>query len=101
MDNNQSSAKACADTYPNAPRPKKKRSNMHEGIAVWCDCCSCEAEPLWREVAEKLGISRRHLDRLCANARRPDLELAIAVEDLTKGAVNVRSWLKVDRHSED
>ncbi len=35
---------------------KKKRSNMHEGIADWCDCCPCEAEPRWRKVAEELGI---------------------------------------------
>jgi len=35
---------------------KKKRLSMHEGVAVWCDCCSCEAEPYWVEVAEELGI---------------------------------------------
>ncbi len=35
---------------------KRKRANMHEGIAVWCDCCSCEAEPYWAAVAEELGI---------------------------------------------
>lgn len=35
---------------------KKKRANMHDGIAVWCDCCSCEAEPYWVEVAEEMGI---------------------------------------------
>jgi hypothetical protein len=29
---------------------------MHEGIAVWCDCCSCEAEPYWAELAEEMGI---------------------------------------------
>ena len=29
---------------------------MHDGIGVWCDCCSCEAEPRWIEVAEELGI---------------------------------------------
>lgn len=34
----------------------KKRSNMHEGIADWCDCCSCEPEERWVEVAEKMGI---------------------------------------------
>lgn len=37
-------------------RPKKKRANMHEGIAVWCDCCSCEAEPYWVEVGKEMGI---------------------------------------------
>lgn len=35
---------------------KKKRISMHDGIAVWCDCCSCEAEPYWVEIAEEMGI---------------------------------------------
>lgn len=35
---------------------RKKRVSMHEGIAVWADCCSCAAEPYWLEVAEELGI---------------------------------------------
>ena len=39
------------------PAGKKKRANMHEGIAVWCDCCSCEAEPRWLEVAAELGMT--------------------------------------------
>ncbi len=30
--------------------------SMHEGVTEWCDCCSCEAEPYWMEVAEELGI---------------------------------------------
>jgi hypothetical protein len=29
---------------------------MHEGIAVWCDCCSCEAEPYWVEIAKEMGM---------------------------------------------
>lgn len=29
---------------------------MHEGVTAACDCCSCEAEPYWVEVAEELGI---------------------------------------------
>ena len=33
-----------------------KSLSMHEGIAVWCDCCSCEAEPYWVEAAEAMGI---------------------------------------------
>ena len=38
-------------------RRKKRRSkSMHDGIAVWCDCCSCEAEPYWVAVAEELGV---------------------------------------------
>jgi hypothetical protein len=38
-------------------RGKRKRSlSMHDGIAVWCDCCSCEAEPYWVEIAEEMGM---------------------------------------------
>ena len=41
-----------------APSTKERpRSlSMHEGIAVWCDCCSCEAEPYWVEAAEAMGM---------------------------------------------
>jgi hypothetical protein len=47
------------DTDPFGEKGKRqirKRANMHEGIAVWCDCCSCEAEPYWAAVAGELGI---------------------------------------------
>ena len=43
-------------TDPRAGPKKRKRANMHEGIAVWCDSCSCEAEPYWAAVAEELGL---------------------------------------------
>jgi hypothetical protein len=39
-----------------ASRARRKPSNMHEGIAVWTDCCSCEAEPHWAALAEEMGI---------------------------------------------
>ena len=26
--------------------------SMHDGVPVWCDCCSCEAEPYWLEAFE-------------------------------------------------
>jgi len=35
---------------------RRRSLSMHEGIAVWCDCCSCEAEPYWVEAAEAMGI---------------------------------------------
>ncbi len=35
---------------------KKKHISMHEGIGAWADCCSCEAEPYWREHAKELGV---------------------------------------------
>ncbi|WP_158262660.1 hypothetical protein [Photobacterium sanctipauli] len=36
---------------------RQQPMSMHEGIAPWCDCCVCEAEPYWAEVAEEMGIS--------------------------------------------
>ena len=53
------------------------------------------------EVARRLGITRQYLDRLTNGTRRPDLELAVRVEDLTDGQVPVRSWLKVPKHGGD
>ncbi len=42
---------------PKTAQSTSKRSlSMHDGIAVWCDCCSCEAEPYWAELAEEMGI---------------------------------------------
>jgi hypothetical protein len=38
------------------PKTRRKSLSMHDGIAVWCDCCSCEAEPYWVAVAEEMGI---------------------------------------------
>lgn len=35
---------------------QQEKMSMHEGIADWCDCCVCEAEPYWLEVAEEMGI---------------------------------------------
>jgi hypothetical protein len=37
-------------------RHERSSLSMHEGIAVWCDCCSCEAEPYWVEAAEAMGL---------------------------------------------
>ena len=37
-------------------KKKTGKISMHEGIGVWCDCCPCEAEPRWRDVAEDLHI---------------------------------------------
>ncbi len=27
--------------------------SMHDGVEVWCDCCSCEAEPYWVEAMKE------------------------------------------------
>jgi bis(5'-nucleosidyl)-tetraphosphatase len=34
----------------------RRSLSMHDGIAVWCDCCSCEAEPYWVEIGREMGI---------------------------------------------
>lgn len=46
------------ETPARAPSATDRRRSlsMHEGIAVWCDCCSCEAEPYWVEAAEAMGM---------------------------------------------
>ena len=41
------------------PDAAGRRLSMHDGIAVWCDCCTCEAEPYWVAVAEELWIDLR------------------------------------------
>lgn len=43
---------------PGAPRAAESRNSksMHDGIAVWCDCCTCEAEPYWMAAAEEMGL---------------------------------------------
>ncbi len=45
------------EVAPVQPAARKKRANMHEGIGVWCDCCSCEAEPYWAELADEMGVN--------------------------------------------
>ncbi|WP_081616890.1 MULTISPECIES: hypothetical protein [unclassified Thioalkalivibrio] len=46
--------------------------SQHEGVSVACDCCSCEAEPYWWEVAAEMGIDPQSdkPDR-AASAARP------------------------------
>ena len=45
------------DTLGQSPHKKRSKSlSMHDGIAVWSDCCSCEMEPYWAAVAEEMGI---------------------------------------------
>ncbi len=43
---------------PSVKSAGKKSKSMHDGIAVWCDCCSCEAEPYWVEIAQEMGMEQ-------------------------------------------
>ena len=53
MEEKKSSESSTKNERPAATRGE---TTMHDHIGYWCDCCSCEAEPQWQEVAEKLGI---------------------------------------------
>lgn len=45
---NDSTASATPGTAPG----RGSGISMHEGVEVWCDCCSCEAEPYWIEAMQ-------------------------------------------------
>ncbi len=35
---------------PGAVKPRRDSLSMHADVPVWCDCCTCEAEPYWLEA---------------------------------------------------
>ena len=74
-------------------RPRKRDTPLSR----WID----EAGKSREEVAEELDVTRTHLDRLCRGDRWPSLELALAIETLTDGAVSAASWAAVPPHSSD
>jgi DNA-binding XRE family transcriptional regulator len=78
---------------PRIGHPVEKRNKL----AVWIE------EHGWtrQQLANELGILRSSVDRLCTGMRRPSLETAIQIEDLTKGAVPARYWLEIPAHSKD
>jgi hypothetical protein len=56
MDTRGKAGKTAGPATGQPAKTGKKRVNMHDGIAVWADCCSCAAEPYWLAVAEEMGI---------------------------------------------
>lgn len=46
------------------------------------------------DFAKCIGISPAYLSQILAGSRTPSLEIAIAIEDATRGAVPARSWVK-------
>ena len=78
---------------PRMGRPVEKRSRLGE----WVDAHGWTRQ----QLADALGIALGSATRLCSGARRPSLEMAIQIEDLTDGAVSVRSWLEVPAHTTD
>jgi hypothetical protein len=74
-------------------RPRKRETPLSR----WID----QSGKTRDEIAERLVITRIHLDRLCRADRRPSLELAIEIEKLTDGAVPAEIWTRVPAHSRD
>ena len=61
-------------------------------LKVWCDADGRKLA--W--VADKIGISRSHLSGFLSGRTKVPLDRALAIEDLTDGAVPARSWLRGD-----
>jgi len=55
----------------------------------WIDAKGMSRE----QVADRLGVTRPYIDRLCRGASSPNLTLAVMIEDLTKGTVRPRDWV--------
>lgn len=74
-------------------RPVEKRGKL----GAWVD------EHGWtrQQLADELGITLASAARFCSGDRRPSLEMAVKIEDLTKGAVPVRYWLQILAHGKD
>ena len=53
MTNSDTTIDATDSNPPQPERRTRQRANMHDGIPVWYDCCSCEAEPYWAALAEE------------------------------------------------
>ncbi len=51
-----------------------------------------------QKVAEKLGVSRKFLDNICREVRRPGPQLAQRIEELTCGEVKVAYLLALPKH---
>jgi hypothetical protein len=43
-----------------APASSGMSKSMHDGVEVWCDCCSCEAEPYWVEAMQQDEQAGKH-----------------------------------------
>lgn len=50
QNNDQGCARAVKMTTREQRKSEKRSLSMHEGVEVWEDCCSCEAEPYWLDA---------------------------------------------------
>jgi len=53
------------------------------------------------DVAQKLGVSQAYLSQLLSGQRRPSLELAVHIEQMTGGAVPATSWVDDQEKTEN
>ena len=74
-------------------RPRKNETKLSR----WLDSAGMSRDAL----SERLGVGRTYVDKMCRGERRPSLDLAVAIEKLTDGAVPVSVWTKVPPHSSD
>ncbi len=74
-------------------RPRKQETKLSR----WLDVAGMSRDAL----AVKLGVGRSYVDKVCRGERRPSLDLAVAIEKLTEGAVPASAWIKVPPHSSD
>lgn len=65
-----------------------------DALARWID----GRGPERADVAARVGITRGTMNLLCRDARKPSLELAFAIERLTRVRITARSWLRVPPH---
>ncbi len=56
-----------------------------------------EAKLTREQAAGMLGVSKRHLDAICARARMPSVGLVARIESVTLGRVTLRDVLPVPR----
>jgi transcriptional regulator with XRE-family HTH domain len=78
-------------------RPRGRPRKANNAFGKWIDAQGMTAEA----AARKLGISESYVDKLARSERRPDLELALKIERLSRGAVPASAWLKSPKHSGD
>jgi DNA-binding XRE family transcriptional regulator len=72
-------------------RPRKTQTKLSR----WIDAHKLERGV----VADRLGVARNYLDKLCREDARPSLQLAVAIAKLTGGAVPAAAWLRVSPRS--
>lgn len=74
-------------------RPRKTETKL----SGWLDAAGMTRY----QLADRLNVARGHVDKICNGERRPSLELALEIEQLTDGAVPAAYWTSVPKHSRD